>query len=348
MKTILCTLFNQTYLDRGIALYESLSKNAQNFILYVLAMDDKTFEVLSDLSFPFLIPIKYSDFENETLRLAQKDRTRGEFFFLCAPYLIKYIFNTYKEQICTYVDADMYFYSDPRVLIEEMITSGTSVQVISHRYNRFERNKSKTVGKYCVQFNTFSNTEESIGLLNKWAQYCLVYCKYSFDTGVCLDQVYLNDWCKKYSFVSEVDNLGAGVAPWNINQYRNINQQKSLSLLHKSGRSCDLVFYHFENIEMRNVGSYNINAFHYWGIDFKYFTKLYTTYLTILTEKKKFLRDKYGIEIEISKHPGLSMRKDSNRFCRLVRYLTPSGFVRMCMIDLPTKLFLQKNLISIL
>ena len=63
----LCTLLDSNYLDKGLVLYQSLEKCASNFTLYVLAMNDKCFEVLTDLNYKHLIPIKLVDFENEDL-----------------------------------------------------------------------------------------------------------------------------------------------------------------------------------------------------------------------------------------------------------------------------------------
>ena len=46
MRTSLCTLFNFYYLDKGLALYESLERVCEDFVLYVLAMDDDCYAYL--------------------------------------------------------------------------------------------------------------------------------------------------------------------------------------------------------------------------------------------------------------------------------------------------------------
>ena len=60
----LCTLFDSNYLDKGLVLYKSLEKYASCFTLYVLSMNDKCYEVLTDLNYEHLIPIRLADFEN--------------------------------------------------------------------------------------------------------------------------------------------------------------------------------------------------------------------------------------------------------------------------------------------
>ena len=51
MNNIFCTLFDVNYLDKGIVLYKSLERVCQTFKLYVFCFDDKTYEVLNQLSF---------------------------------------------------------------------------------------------------------------------------------------------------------------------------------------------------------------------------------------------------------------------------------------------------------
>ncbi len=33
----------------------------------------------------------------------------------------------------------------------------------------------------------------------------------------------MDNWCDDYDFVIETGNLGMGIAPWNINQYKRTN-----------------------------------------------------------------------------------------------------------------------------
>ena len=59
--TNLCTLFDYNYMDRGIALYQSLKKYAADFRLYILCMDQMTYDTLNFLLLKrlFRIIIKY-------------------------------------------------------------------------------------------------------------------------------------------------------------------------------------------------------------------------------------------------------------------------------------------------
>ena len=227
MTTVLCTLFNSLYLDKGLALYESLEKVSNNFVLYVLAMDDKCYEIINDLKLQSLVPIKLSDFESEELLKVKLTRSVGEYCWTCSSNLIRYVIDTYEPEYCTYVDADLYFYSDPYQIIQEMKQKKASVQVIGHRFNkREEKQRSFVVGKYCVEFNTFKNDKKGNELLNIWCKQCLDYCKIDGDGVHWADQKYKDKWCDDYYYCIETEHLGAGIAPWNISQYKYVESNE--------------------------------------------------------------------------------------------------------------------------
>ena len=123
MTTVLCTLYNSLYLDKGLVLYDSLCECAKDFKLYVLCMDDKCYEVLTDLKQEHHIPVRLADFEDgdSALLEAKSNRPMGEYCWTCSSSFIRYVLNHYSEDSCTYIDADMAFYNDPQILIDEMM-----------------------------------------------------------------------------------------------------------------------------------------------------------------------------------------------------------------------------------
>lgn len=62
-----CTLFDSYYLDKGIALYQSLQMVTNNFVLYIFCFDDKSFEILKELNFEYAIILHHSCFETTQL-----------------------------------------------------------------------------------------------------------------------------------------------------------------------------------------------------------------------------------------------------------------------------------------
>ena len=309
MKIALCTLFNSLYLDKGLVLYNSLKECSKDFELYVLCMDDKCHEVLTKENLPHIIPIKLEDFENEDLLRVKKERRLGEYFWTCSSWLISYVLTTYRLDYCTYVDADMYFYSDPAVLIEEMESKKATVLVVGHRFHPLlAKEKANKVGKYCVEFNTFKNEDRALRLLDKWKAQVLEHCSLDGDGVHWGDQKYLDDW-ENLDFVVETENMGAGVAPWNISQYKlDSSNDNKIQLRTVSGRT-DLIFYHFENIQYIDDHTINNNIECYRGIDQKLIMQLYPNYLSKIAIVKKYLKDFYGIDFMLKSHPGVGDAK---------------------------------------
>ena len=210
MDTVLCTLFGFTYLDKGLALYESLKKVSSGFRLYVLAMDDECYSFLQERGNASLIPICLSDFEDGRLLEAKTNRSFGEYCWTCSSPLIKYVLDRYNEPWCSYIDADMYFYFNPEVLFRELEDKNASVLLTGHRFSNFEKDREEKVGRFCVEFNLFRNNVKARGLLDKWIGQSLEKCSSEINNSSFGDQMYLNGWVDKYDFVIETQNLGAG------------------------------------------------------------------------------------------------------------------------------------------
>jgi hypothetical protein len=127
-----CTLFDSNYLTRGLAMYESLKKHSDDFHLYIFAFDDKSYDLLKKLDLNFITIISLKEFEDEELLKVKDERSAGEYCWTCTPSTIKYCIETYSLDSCTYLDADLYFFDNPSVLIEEM--GSKSVLITEHRY----------------------------------------------------------------------------------------------------------------------------------------------------------------------------------------------------------------------
>ena len=115
-----CTLFDSFYLSRGLVMYESLKKNCAQFHLYIFPFDDLSFQILQKLNLENVTLIPLQDFETKHLLEVKPGRTRGEYCWTCTSSTIHHCLTKFNIPHCTYVDADLCFYSDPSVLLEEM------------------------------------------------------------------------------------------------------------------------------------------------------------------------------------------------------------------------------------
>ena len=170
-----CTLFDSFYLTRGLALYESLKRYANNFHLYIFAFDRKAFEILEKLALKNVTVISLAEFEDDKLLEIKATRNQREYCWTCTPSTIKYCIENFMLDNCTYIDADLYFFANPNILIDEMLENNKSVMISEHRYTP-KYNQTITSGKYCVQFMTFLNNSESMEVLNWWVEKCNDWC----------------------------------------------------------------------------------------------------------------------------------------------------------------------------
>ena len=171
----------------------------------------------------------------------------AEYCWTCTPFTILYCLEKYNLPDCTYVDADMIFYNDPQVLIDEM--GDKSVLISEHRYPRIY-DQSWYSGIYCVQFMCFRNNVAGLEVLNWWRDRCIEWCYARLEDGKFGDQKYLDDWLQRFPGVHVMQHEGGGVAPWNVQQYIFSEQNGHLYITSKkTGNKSKLIFFHFHGFK---------------------------------------------------------------------------------------------------
>lgn len=257
-----CTLFDSNYLSRGLAMYESLNRHCKDFHLYIFPFDDKTFKVLKKINLADVTLIPLKQFEDEELLEAKKERSRVEYLWTCSSSIILYVLGNYKVDSCTYLDADIYFFNSPKVLIDEI--GNNSVIITRHRYTP-KYDQSTTSGIYCVQFVFFRNDETGIKVLKWWRNACIDSCCINKKSGRCGDQKYLDDWPERFRGIHILQHLGGGLAPWNVQQYDfYIKNAQLFGREKKTKKEFKVIFYHFHGFNFLNdnkldIGGYKIS-----------------------------------------------------------------------------------------
>jgi hypothetical protein len=282
--TSFCTLFDSRYLSRGLALYQSLAAHCPDFHLYVLAMDIEAELTLQDANLSNLTVIGLKDFENTDLLGIKDGRTRQEYCWTCTPAIIRYCLNTFFLSQCTYLDADIFFFDDPRLLLDEL--GDKSVYITPHNYHP-DFDQSQTSGIYCVQFVTFKNQPEAVEVLETWYKNCISWCYARVEDGKFGDQKYLDSWPGTYPCVKVCENHGAGVAAWNIANYDLIGNISGLDIKNINGGDIyPVIFYHFHDFYFSEQGLWH----HRSGADGYRITE--TTYNLVY---KPYLKELFGI-----------------------------------------------------
>lgn len=307
---IFCTLFDSNYLDKGLALYHSMERHMQNFKLYVFAFDDKCFEVLSDMNLKHAVLVPSEKIMDDRLLKIKTERTQAEFCWTCTPIVIEYVLCRCQEKVCTYIDADIFFFANPDMDIQKIIDHGCSVGIVPHRFERTHANIEEifTHGKYCVQFNTFFNDKDGLQVLNDWKENCLKWCYRRYENGKFGDQKYVDTWKMKYTCVYESENPGVGVAPWNLHLYTYEGIKSREIWLSYREKSFPVIFYHFEGMRYLNNEKIFLNLWECGTLGtHRKMKKIYGAYFNELQSVRSRLESQYGISFE-------HMEKDSDEF----------------------------------
>ncbi len=247
-----CTLFDSNYLSRGIALYRSLEKHCKNFHLYIFAFDIKSYNILKILNLPKATVVSLSEFEDEKLLQVKPTRSIAEYCWTSTSSTILYVLENFNVDNCTYVDADVFFYSSPEPIFQEL--DDKSILITEHRYSP-QYNKELKAGKYCVQFVTFKKDENGLKALRWWRDRCLEWCYARYEDGKFGDQLYLDDWTERFQGVHVMQHLGGGLAAWNVQQYDfKIVDEKIFGKEISTGKEFEVIFYHFHYLKFFSDG----------------------------------------------------------------------------------------------
>ena len=247
-----CTLFDSNYFTRGLAMYQSLARSLDAFHLFIFAFDNKCYKTLKNLNLKNVTVISLKEFEDKELLGIKDSRSKAEYCWTCTPSTILYCLKNFPIASCTYLDADLYFFSNPAPLIEEM--QDKSVSIISHRYTtRYDQ--SLISGKYCVQFMTFKNNDDGLEVVKWWRDRCVEWCFSKPVDGKFGDQKYLDDWTTRFNCVHEIENLGGGVAPWNVEQYNFFKENNETFGIERNSdqvpaEKFKVIFYHFHGFKI--------------------------------------------------------------------------------------------------
>ena len=227
----------------------SIRKSGCQDQVIVFYQDIETKEAfgLFSISNLLLVPISELILQFPELENARSDRTKIEFYYCLSPFAIKFARLKYSNSIVTYVDADIYFFSDPFSSCDSAELD-FSVRIVAHRFKESERYLEK-YGKFNVGTVQINNSRGD-RILNWWADSCLkstsiIPTEISFG-----DQKYL-DYFQSIDSATEVSiHNGENVAPWNL-------ASKDIDILdsHIYINNEPLIYYHFSGLKIFKFGA---------------------------------------------------------------------------------------------
>jgi len=265
MTTHFCTLFDMRYAARGIAMLESLETQFEGEkTITILAMDDTTPAMVAKLGRPEWKVVSVDQLGDAELIEIRKTRPHREFCWTCAPALARQMVESHPDRdTVVYVDADLYFFASPRLLLDEL-SDGGNILIHEHRYSADRRDYERSSGRFNVGFVAFVVGDESRACVNRWRQQVLDKCVLDPDNGYCGDQGYLNEWPSLYPGLRILQNIGGGVAPWNLLSYK-VTGSKTRPAVD----NVPVVFFHYHSFRTVSVRFFgDIAAIPAWGYEF--------------------------------------------------------------------------------
>ena len=244
------TVFDRNYAARGLVMLDSLRRasGSTQIRTVVLALDEDAYRVAAGYTDNVL---RIEDLGDHEFLAARETRSHEEFCWTSAPALSNFMVqNGAVGDFVVYLDADLYFFSDPAVLIAEM-GDDKNIIIHPHRFSPDRLTWESTAGRFNVGFVGFRISDEAKACAARWRSQVLELCTKDPENGLCGDQGYLNEWPSLYSGLHIMENIGGGTAPWNVNAYRiggssvqpTINEQP-------------IIFFHFHQLKIVDAASH--------------------------------------------------------------------------------------------
>lgn len=245
---VFCTLFDSTYLLKGLVMLESFHRHARGATVYVLCMDDRAYGMMQQLDLANVRLLRLDEVEDDDLRRVKGERTKGEYCWTLSPALCRYVIGLCPHaEFVTYLDADLMFFSEVAPLFAEM--GDASIAITEHRYPEV-LSHLQVYGRFNVQWVVFRRDDVGMECLDRWRAECIEWCHAWLEEDRLGDQKYLDAWPGRYgSAVHLVAHPGAGVGPWNVFGSKVDGVADTLTI---DGRP--LIFYHYHQFQLLSDG----------------------------------------------------------------------------------------------
>lgn len=295
-----CTYFDLNYLTRGLALYESLKRFDPNLSFWALCLDGDTARCLDTLRLPGIRVVTLEAIEGWAPDLieARPGRSRVEYYFTLTPFLPLFVLeHDSTVGISAYVDADLYFYSDPTPVIRML--EGGSVLIVPHGFPAHLSHLER-FGKFNVGLVGFRRTAAALACLRTWRQQCLEWCFDRVESGRFADQAYLNEWPDGVPGTIVVDRPGVGLGPWNFMRY-----EIDVDLIAPRINGDALVYYHFQGLQELWSHVWDTGLAGFGRMEPKVRRRLYGDYIATL--------DSWAARVRVTAGAATTLRADSRR-----------------------------------
>lgn len=252
MGNVFCVILSKYRIYQGIALYRSIEYNYKNFKVFILCIDEETYQLCKELNLSKAILLRDKDLKDERLIVAKEERRLNEYCWTLKPFFLEYVLDKYPSiENAVYLDADICFFSDPSPIFED--NKSYCIQLSEHDFQEPNASVEKVCGKYNSGFIVFKNCKTSLDALIWWQDKCIEWCKDGVDEGRFGDQKYIELFPILYDGVYPIITPGVNIAPWNESKYQYCNRNGKVYIDNNK-----LVCYHFCGFRILNKNLYSL------------------------------------------------------------------------------------------
>jgi len=295
-----------------------MRRQVGDFRLWVLALTPECEKELRRIRPPGVevVPLAELEAADPEFMKSRENRSLVEYYFSSTPCFLDYLLKKYPEVgRITYLDADMFFFSDPSLVEREVEAS--SIAITPHRF-RPELASHRKYGIYNVGWLSFRADTAGKECLTEWRKQCLEWCRDEPERGRFGDQGYLDAWPEKYPGTRVVDQPGFNEAPWNVDVDKITKKNENIFI-----GNHPLVLFHFQSLRRISPRVFNPN-WHDYGLrpSRKLIRWIYQTYLATVLKVERAAGLSPSRQEFIRRQGKLSGRNALWKFFKDVRMLT--------------------------
>jgi hypothetical protein len=253
----LCTFFDINYLDRGLALIDSLEANSSDFRLYILGLDEQVVEYFKQKQLANIVIVSMEECSEFFNIDETKYANKKEFYFSLTPLFCLYLLKKYQDLIdaLLYLDADTYLFNRLQIIYDEI--GEASISMCTHRLPWYIKLASSHYGEFNAGLIYFKNDTEGIKCLEDWYHDCSTWKpeQEGYSLSFFSDQIWMDKWPKRYNNIQIIEHIGINTAPWNVSQYK-LSFHDNVYYV----EDVPLVFYHFSSLKKIDNNTWHGNT----------------------------------------------------------------------------------------
>ncbi|MGG7058982.1 hypothetical protein ACQPUY_14340 [Clostridium nigeriense] len=259
-NSVFSMVVSKTRLIQAIACFLSLYKTMDDFKIYILCVDEKSYEFLKKINLDRIVLVTIDELNRKDLLEIKASRKLNQYCWTLKPAFIKYIF-TLDDSIerVTYIDSDLFFYQNPNLIFENqpdasvLLSSGEIFLPMASK--DINQTVQSLTGNFNSGFISFKKDIDGLACVNWWDKMCIESCTSNPKDNKFGDQKYLDDMPFLFNNVYEITTPGINIGHWNYLKYKFTVLNDTIVVNNNK-----LIFYHFSGF--RIISKYDIRQVH--------------------------------------------------------------------------------------